>query len=68
MHCSAGKDRTGVLVMLLLGVAGVEGERVCEEYALTEVGLEEEWKAEARRRLVGMGMDEMGIANMLEAR
>lgn len=39
MHCTAGKDRTGVLVALVLKLVGVEDEVVAEEYALTEVGL-----------------------------
>jgi protein-tyrosine phosphatase len=34
-HCSAGKDRTGVLSALLLGLAGVSDETIAEDYALT---------------------------------
>ncbi|MFD6175791.1 MULTISPECIES: tyrosine-protein phosphatase [unclassified Isoptericola] len=36
VHCQAGRDRTGVLVALLLSVAGVAPERVADEYARTE--------------------------------
>ncbi len=32
-HCSAGKDRTGVLAALLLGCLGVEAEIVVSDYA-----------------------------------
>lgn len=32
-HCSAGKDRTGVLAALLLGCVGVEPETVVKDYA-----------------------------------
>lgn len=39
MHCTAGKDRTGVLVALILALVGVEDEVIAEEYALTELGL-----------------------------
>jgi protein-tyrosine phosphatase len=34
-HCSAGKDRTGVISALLLANAGVEEETIIEDYALT---------------------------------
>lgn len=43
MHCTAGKDRTGVLVALVLALAGVEDEVIAKEYALTELGLAQ-WK------------------------
>ncbi len=36
VHCSAGKDRTGVLVALLLEAAGVEREAVVADYAATQ--------------------------------
>lgn len=35
-HCSAGKDRTGVLAALLLGLAGADREAIVADYALTE--------------------------------
>lgn len=35
----AGKDRTGVIVALILQLVGVEDHVIAEEYALTEVGL-----------------------------
>ncbi len=34
-HCTAGKDRTGVLSALLLGIAGVPRESIVEDYALS---------------------------------
>jgi protein tyrosine/serine phosphatase len=36
VHCSAGKDRTGVLVALLLEVAGVEREAIVADYGATQ--------------------------------
>lgn len=39
LHCTAGKDRTGVLVALLLMLAGVDDEKIAEEYSLTDLGL-----------------------------
>ena len=35
MHCAAGKDRTGVVVMFALAVAGVPHEEIVADYALT---------------------------------
>lgn len=34
-HCHAGKDRTGILAAVLLGLLGVEPETVVEDYALS---------------------------------
>lgn len=34
-HCRAGKDRTGVIAMLLLGLAGVDDGRIIDDYAAT---------------------------------
>jgi protein-tyrosine phosphatase len=36
VHCAAGKDRTGVLVALLLDAAGVEREAIVADYAATQ--------------------------------
>jgi len=43
VHCSAGKDRTGVICALVLSLCGVDDEVVAHEYSLTEVGLTKEW-------------------------
>lgn len=34
-HCSAGKDRTGIITALLLGIVGVRDETIIEDYSLT---------------------------------
>lgn len=34
-HCTAGKDRTGIVSALLLAVAGVEASLIVDDYALT---------------------------------
>ncbi|KAI0434796.1 tyrosine phosphatase [Xylaria sp. FL1042] len=39
VHCTAGKDRTGVVVALALSLCGVPDEAVIHEYNLTEIGL-----------------------------
>lgn len=39
IHCSAGKDRTGVAAALILALAGVDDATITSEYQLTEEGL-----------------------------
>ncbi|GES56964.1 tyrosine phosphatase [Aspergillus terreus] len=39
-HCSAGKDRTGVLAALLMGLAGAPDAAIAAEYSLTRIGME----------------------------
>tara|TARA_B100001245_G_scaffold203296_1_gene164022 strand:+ start:186 stop:980 length:795 start_codon:yes stop_codon:yes gene_type:complete len=34
-HCNGGKDRTGVIAALVLGIAGVPNETIVEDYAIT---------------------------------
>lgn len=36
-HCTAGKDRTGVIAMLLLKLAGVPEEYIVADYSVTEI-------------------------------
>lgn len=44
IHCTAGKDRTGVICALILSLCGVDDDVISSEYALTEIGLPQEWK------------------------
>ncbi|WP_169581594.1 tyrosine-protein phosphatase [Microbacterium thalassium] len=50
VHCTVGKDRTGVTVALTLAAAGVDLEAVVADYARTE-GLLPEWR---NRRVLSM--------------
>lgn len=70
VHCTAGKDRTGVLVALVLKLAGVADAEVAREYALTEQGLEAwmESIVEALLRDERFGGDEAGVRRMLGAK
>lgn len=46
VNCHAGKDRTGIIVALLLSVAGAERDAIAQDYALSEAMLEpgyQEW-------------------------
>ncbi len=47
IHCTAGKDRTGVLTALVLGLLGVPREQIVQDYALSGLGMER-----LRQRLV----------------
>jgi protein-tyrosine phosphatase len=40
VHCHGGKDRTGIVVALLLSIAGVPRETIIEDYSLSEAQLE----------------------------
>lgn len=39
LHCTQGKDRTGVVVGLLQALAGVPAESIIDSFALSEAGL-----------------------------
>ncbi|KXN92319.1 Tyrosine-protein phosphatase [Leucoagaricus sp. SymC.cos] len=39
-HCTAGKDRTGIIAAILLKLAGVDDEIIAKDYALTRIGRE----------------------------
>ena len=52
VHCTAGKDRTGVIVALILGALGVPDETIVEDYALGASYLDpllDELRAQAAR-------------------
>ena len=40
-HCSAGKDRTGILTAIILGILGVADEDIIEDYTLTATYMKE---------------------------
>ncbi|KAF2117525.1 protein-tyrosine phosphatase-like protein [Lophiotrema nucula] len=39
-HCTAGKDRTGVLAAVILGLAGVPKDVIADDYVLSRLGIE----------------------------
>jgi protein-tyrosine phosphatase len=63
VHCHGGKDRTGLVVAILLTLAGVPRDEVVADYAISERNLADRqavWEAEAesdeerdRRRQIG---------------
>jgi protein-tyrosine phosphatase len=38
-HCAAGKDRTGVVAAVLLGVLGVGDDDIADDYSLSRLGM-----------------------------
>lgn len=55
-HCTGGKDRTGVISALLLGLAGVDAVTIAQDYALTGDYLAPR-VAQWRQRAVDAGED-----------
>lgn len=53
-HCSAGKDRTGIVCMLILLFMGVNKNIIAREYSLTAVGLKPEFENIRRKYLAGI--------------
>lgn len=58
-HCTAGKDRTGVLAAMLLRLAGVDDDTIGWEYALTEPGLGS-WRDLFIKRIATGGLGQAG--------
>ncbi len=48
IHCAAGKDRTGVIIALLLSAVGVSGETIAEDYGLSQRCFSTRWEVVAR--------------------
>lgn len=70
VHCTAGKDRTGVLVALIYLILGVDNEVVAKEYGLTDQGLAA-LKPLFKERLLknpALAGNESGVANMIATR
>jgi protein-tyrosine phosphatase len=55
VHCTAGKDRTGVITALILGLLGVPEQTIVEDYALSATYLGEPFLAEVRQRAMARG-------------
>ncbi|KAI5362034.1 Putative tyrosine-specific protein phosphatase [Septoria linicola] len=70
VHCTAGKDRTGVLVALLKMLVGVDKDAIGEEYALTDKGLEHLKPLFTERLLKNPALqgNKDGVANMTSSK
>ncbi len=57
IHCTAGKDRTGLGAALLLGAVGVDRDTIITDYALTD-----EYRSKHRLAEIGPQLEEQGLA------
>lgn len=57
VHCTQGKDRTGITVLLVLLVCGVDLSAVTADYVKSEGALEAE-KEERMKEIASIGLDE----------
>ena len=56
-HCTAGKDRTGVVSMLLLALAGVDEDTIVADYAATEALMKEKFNRQRAKLRTLMGIE-----------
>ncbi|MGC3994198.1 MAG: tyrosine-protein phosphatase [Propionicimonas sp.] len=56
VHCTAGKDRTGIAVALLLDAIGAQREAVVADYAATQAELSGAWTERMLAGLSAMGV------------
>lgn len=66
-HCTAGKDRTGLLAAILLGLLGVDRETIVEDYMLTNEYRSQHRVAELRPRLEEAGLNVDDVLPLITA-
>jgi protein tyrosine/serine phosphatase len=67
VHCHAGKDRTGVIVALVLRLAGVSIDDIADDYAISGVQLAE-MLARDRVTAIERGMDHVRVERLFTVR
>ncbi len=65
VHCTAGKDRTGIVIALVLEVAGVPDEVIAIDFTATNLFLNEEFRSTVLRATGDVGRDEESVKRML---
>jgi hypothetical protein len=65
-HCMSGKDRTGVLAMLIQMIAGVADELIIEDYHLTEMMLGDPFDHITRNRPPSPAFDDVTDEEMVK--
>jgi len=68
VHCYAGKDRTGIVVALLLALVGVPKETIVDDYTVSADYLRPLWEEQRRLAIptVPPGSPPEAMAEMLE--
>jgi protein-tyrosine phosphatase len=67
VHCSVGKDRTGVIVALVLSVVGVPDEVIALDFAATGLFLTDEHRAMMIAMIASYGMEESQAAQLMSS-
>jgi protein-tyrosine phosphatase len=67
VHCSAGKDRTGLVCAVVLDAIGVDREAIIEDYVRTEQSLRGDAFDRAMRRAIDSGMREQELMQNMGA-
>ncbi|MET4060131.1 protein-tyrosine phosphatase [Arthrobacter sp. UYP6] len=62
VHCAAGKDRTGLVIALVLDAAGSSRRAIVEDYARTEEALPRSFRQAVLARLGGLVTDSAEMA------
>jgi protein-tyrosine phosphatase len=57
VHCTAGKDRTGVIIALLLGAVNVPAETIIADYTISAENLRGAFTEETRQRVAAAGLN-----------
>ena len=65
VHCTAGKDRTGIVIALLLSVLGVPDEAIARDYHATDHFLSGEFHETILKRAAENGHDPVAYTAML---
>ncbi|KAL8960183.1 MAG: hypothetical protein Q9193_003067 [Seirophora villosa] len=70
LHCTGGKDRTGTVIMVLYRLAGVAPEMIADEYALTNLALQQQAPqlVEMVLKIPGLGLTEESVKQLGVAR
>jgi len=66
-HCTAGKDRTGIVAALILRAVGVARETVLDDFELTNRYVTRETHAAMYQRMIDHGMSPEAAAGMFAA-
>lgn len=77
IHCTAGKDRTGIICAIILKLLGCDDDVIAREYELTTIGLQQDYnkifaaiarEIKAHEAYNGDGTFNDGILNMLSSK